>query len=88
MKILFCIDALAIIGQWVCVCAFRKYDVVEGVVTDGFGRVLTKSPSFWLSMGLPEEWAGLGWTAVDAMCSLVLIGIAYILFESIWSKKK
>lgn len=87
LKILFCVDLLAIVAQWVCVYSFRKYDWVSGTVTDGFGRVLTKTPGFLLSRGAPEEWAGYGWTAVDFVCFLVLIGIAYILFESIWRKK-
>ena len=34
-----------------------------------------------------EKWAGLGWFAVDTICVLVLLGVAYLLFSGITEKK-
>ena len=87
LKILLAIDVLAFILYAVCALFLVKYDTVSGITTDGFGRVLTKAPLIFQSQGLMEEWAGLGWFAVDTICSFALIGIAYLLFCAITDRK-
>ena len=87
LKILLAIDVLAIIIYQVCALFLVKYDTVSGVTTDGFGRVLTKAPLIFQSQGLMEEWAGLGWFAIDTICSFVLLIVAYLLFSEITDKK-
>ena len=87
MKILLAIDVLAIIIYQVCALFLVRYDTVSGVVTDGFGRVLTKAPLLFQSQGLMEKWAGLGWFAVDTICSFALLIVAYLLFHKITDKK-
>lgn len=87
LKILLAIDVLTIIIYEVCATFLVKYNTVSGVTTDGFGRVLTKAPLIFQSQGLMEKWAGLGWFAVDTICVLVLLGVAYLLFSGITEKK-
>jgi hypothetical protein len=87
LKILLAIDVLAIIAYQVCALFLVKYDTVLGITTDGFGRVLKKAPLIFRSQGLMEEWAGLGWFAVDMICSFVLFAVAYLLFTSITDRK-
>lgn len=88
LKILFVADVLAILFLVVCSLFFRRYDSVTGVVTDGFGRMLTEAPAFLQSQGLMENWAGFGWSLVDSVCALILIFIAAVLREAIWGKNK
>ena len=87
LKILLAIDVLAIIIYEVCSWFLVRYNTVTGVTTDGFGRVLTKAPLIFQSQGLMEEWAGLGWFAVDTISSLVLLYIGYLLFKKITDRK-
>lgn len=88
LKILFAIDVLVILVYTVCAMFLVHYDSVTGVMTDGFGRVLVPAPALFASdfLGI-EEWAGFGWFAVDTICSLVLLGIAYLLFTTITDRK-
>ena len=86
LKILLAIDVLAVIIYQVCALFLVRYDAGSGVTTDGFGRVLTKAPFIFQSLGLMEEWAGLGWFAVDTICSIVLLTVAYSLFKKITDK--
>ena len=88
LKTLLAIDVLAIIIYQVCALFLVKYDTVSGVTTDGFGRVLVPAPALFSSPYLSiEEWAGLGWFAVDTICSFVLLIVAYLLFSEITDKK-
>ena len=86
LKILLAIDVLAFIIYAVCSLFLVKYNTVTGITTDGFGRILTKAPLIFYSQGLMEEWAGLGWFAVDTICSFILIYVAYLLFKKITDK--
>ena len=82
------IDVLAIIIYQGCALFLVKYDTVTGVTTDGFGRVIVPAPALFRSAYLGiKEWAGLGWFALDTICSFVLLAIAYLLFSKITDKK-
>ena len=88
LKILLAIDVLTFIIYLVCAELLVKYNTVTGIVTDGFGRILVPAPALFRSKYLGiEEWAGLGWFAVDTICSFVLIIIAYLLYKGITNKK-
>ena len=88
LKILLVLDVLAFIIYSVCATMLTKYNSVTGVVTDGFGRVLVPAPALFRSSYLGiEEWAGFGWFIVDTICAIVLIFIAYLLYETITDKK-
>ena len=88
LKILLAIDVLAIIIYQGCALFLVKYDTVTGVTTDGFGRVIVPAPALFRSAYLGiKEWAGLGWFALDTICSFVLLAIAYLLFSKITDKK-
>ena len=88
LKTLLAIDVLAFVVYVVCSDFLVRYNSVTGVMTDGFGRVLVPAPALFRSSYLGvEEWAGLGWSAVDTICSFVLLGIAYLLFKKITDRK-
>ena len=88
LKTLLVIDVLAIIIYQVCAIFLVRYDTVSGVMSDGFGRTLVPAPALFRSAYLGiKEWAGIGWFAVDTICSFVLLAVAYLLFSKITDKK-
>lgn len=88
LKVFLGMDILIFIVYAVCSLFLIKYDTASGITYDGFGRVLTKAPLVLRTTGLVEEWAGLGWYLLDTFCSLILIGIAYLLFTAITKNKR
>ncbi len=63
-----------------------KVDDVTGLVTDGFGRILSDTPYLLQKVGL-YEWAGIKWFIIDSICGWAMIAIAYFLFTAIWGNK-
>ena len=87
LKILLCVTVSALILLAVFSAFLRRYDSTTGLVFDGFGRTLIESPAYFRSAGLPEHWAGFGWSFVDSAAYLLLFGVAAILRDAIWPKK-
>lgn len=79
LKILLGIDALVFIVLSILSQCIISIDTVTGEVCDGFGRVLMPAP---LLIGT-EEWVGLKWYVIDIAVAILLIGIAYILYQTI-----
>lgn len=88
LKILFVLDVAAIAIGSVLSMFLTKYDSVTGIVTDGFGRVLIKTPWFLRRYVQAEMWAGIGWFAVDTVCFWVLVAVACIVYARLKDTKK
>ena len=86
-KILLGIDVLAI-GIYAVFSQFLvKVDSVTGVMTDGFGRVISEPPflfKWYLCLG---EWVGLGWFIVDMIGFWAAVIVAITLYNKIKNNK-
>ena len=86
-KILLGIDVLAIVIYAVFSHFLVKVDSVTGVMTDGFGRVISEPPflfKWYLCLG---EWVGLGWFIVDMIGFWAAVIVAITLYNKIKNNK-
>lgn len=86
-KILLAIDVLAFLLLAIFSQFIKVFDAYTGVMTDGFGRVLSKTPPILRTAGI-YEWAGSGWSAIDTIVAFALILIAVFFCEQITDKHK
>ena len=87
LKILFGIDVAVIVIYSVCATMLVRTDSATGIMTDGFGRVITEPPflfRWYLCIG---EWVGLGWFIIDTIVFWGLVAVAWLLFNAISEKK-
>jgi hypothetical protein len=86
-KILLAIDIFAIAIYGICSFFITKYDAVQGVMTDGFGRAIVEPPLFFRWYLCIGEWVGLGWFIVDAIGFFISVFVASLLYKKIKETK-
>lgn len=87
LKILLAIDVLAIAIYAVLSHFLVKVDSVSGVMTDGFGRVISEPPIFFKWYLCIGEWIGLGWWIVDTIGFWAAVIVAITLYNKIKDSK-
>lgn len=88
LKILLGLDAAVIIVLTIYAQFIVHVNSELGIITDGFGREISKAPAILRFTLFIDEWAGISWLIVDAIIYIVLFAIASFLFTKITEKNK
>ncbi len=70
---------LCLLSAAVVAYSVFTWDPATGTVYDGFGRLLTKTPS-WALLIRDDRWAGLGWRLFDMVVFWGGLFLAFLLF--------
>lgn len=88
LKILLGLDVAALIVLIIYSQFLIRVNSDLGIITDGFGRELSRAPVILRMTGVIDDWAGIGWFIVDLVIGIALLTIAYFLFVAATDKKK
>ena len=80
---LIVVEVIGLIMLGIKAYFMMSYSPTEGIIRDGLGRILYKTP-FIVRFALGEErmWPGFGWFAIDFIIFWSCCGIGYGLFQA------